>query len=58
MGPESDPTAVVDQYCRVHGFDGIRVVDAAVMPDIVRANTNATVIMIAERAADFIRDGR
>ena len=58
MGPESDPMAVVDQYCRVHGLEGLRVVDASVMPEITRANTNATVIMIAERVADFIRDGR
>ena len=58
MGPDSDPTAVVDQYCRVHGLQGLRVVDASAMPDIVRANTNATVIMIAERVADLIREGR
>ena len=58
MGPASDPTAVVDQYCHVHGLEGLRVVDASVMPDIVRANTNATVIMMAERAADFIKRGR
>ena len=58
MGPASDPTAVVDQYCHVHGLEGLRVVDASVMPDIVRANTNATVIMMSERAADFIREGR
>ena len=58
MAPASDPAAVVDQYCRVHGLEGLRVVDASVMPDIVRANTNATVIMMAERVADFIREGR
>ena len=58
MGPKSDPLAVVDQYCKVHGLAGLRVVDAAVMPDIVRANTNATIIMMAERAADFIGEGR
>ena len=58
MGPESDPLAVVDQYCNVHGLEGLRVVDAAVMPDIVRANTNATIIMMAERVADFIREGK
>ena len=58
MGPASDPAAVVDQYCHVHGLEGLRVVDASVMPDIVRANTNATVIMMAERAADFICEGR
>ena len=58
MGPESDPMAVVDQYCRVHGLEGLRVIDASVMPEVTRANTNATVMMIAERAADFIREGR
>jgi choline dehydrogenase len=47
--------AVVDQYCRVHGLEGLRVADASVMPNVVRANTNATTIMIAERTADFIR---
>ncbi len=57
MGPAEDPTAVVDQYCRVHGMQNLRVVDASVMPDIVRANTNATIIMVAERAADFIKAG-
>ena len=54
MGPESDPNAVVDQWCRVHGVDGLRVIDASVMPEIPRANTNATAIMIAERASEFI----
>ena len=58
MGPASDPMAVVDQYCQVHGLEGLRVIDASVMPDITRANTNATTIMIAERAADFIREGK
>ncbi len=57
MGPATDPTAVVDQYCKVHGLHNLRVVDASIMPDIVRANTNATIIMMAERAADFIKDG-
>ena len=55
MGPDSDPRAVVDQYCRVHGMEALRVVDASVMPDLVRANTNATVIMVGERAADLIK---
>ncbi len=58
MGPQSDPLAVVDQHCRVHGLERLRVVDAAAMPDIVRANTNATIIMMAERVAEFIREGR
>ena len=55
MGPETDPTAVVDQYCQVRGVAGLRVVDASVMPNIVRANTNLTCIMIGERAADWMR---
>ena len=55
MGPDSDKLAVVDQYCRVKGVNGLRVADASVMPDCVRANTNATVIMIGERVADFIK---
>ncbi len=57
MGPSSDPAAVVDQYCRVHGLEGLRVIDAAAMPDIPRANTNATIIMMAERASDLIIPG-
>ena len=55
MGPASDPTAVVDQYCHVHGLDGLRVVDVSVLPDCIRANTNATTIMIAERVADWMK---
>ena len=58
MGPASDPLAVVDQHCRVYGLTGLRVADASVMPDVIRANTNATTIMIAERVADFVRQGR
>ena len=56
MGPDSDPMAVLDQYCRVRGLEGLRVVDVSVLPDCVRANTNATTIMIAERVADWIKD--
>ncbi len=53
MGPDDDPMAVVDQYCRVRGLQGLRVVDLSVAPNVVRANTNATAIMIAERAAGW-----
>lgn len=55
MGPASDPMAVVDQYCRVYGVEGLRVVDASIMPNVTRSNTNATTIMIAERVADWMR---
>ena len=58
MGLATDPMAVVDQYCKVHGLEGLRVVDASVMPDVIRANTNATTIMIAERVADWMREGK
>ncbi len=54
MGPGADAMAVVDQYGRVHGMEALRVVDLSICPNIVRANTNATAIMIAERAAGWI----
>ena len=54
MGPASDPMAVVDQHGRVHGLDGLRVVDASIMPDCIRANTNVTCMMIGERISDLI----
>ena len=55
MGPASDPMAVVDARLRVHGVQGLRVVDGSVMPRIVSGNTNAPIIMLAEKAADLIR---
>ena len=55
MGPAGDGMAVVDQYCRVHGVQNLRVVDISICPDVVRANTNATAVMIGERAAAFFQ---
>ncbi|RVT96863.1 choline dehydrogenase [Rhodovarius crocodyli] len=55
MGPATDPMAVVDDNLRIHGLDGIRVVDASIMPTMTSANTMATTLMIAEKASDMIR---
>jgi choline dehydrogenase len=54
----SDPMAVVDDRLRVHGISGLRVVDAGVMPTITSGNTNSPVVMIAEKAADLIKEDR
>ncbi len=54
MGPADDPASVVDQRLRVHGLDNLWVADASVMPEVVRANTNATVYVIGERLAEFV----
>ena len=55
MGPKSDPMNVVDQFGKVHGLEGVRIADASVMPDCVRANTNVTTMMIGERIAEFMK---
>ena len=55
MGPATDPSAVVSDRLLVHGMQGLRVVDASIMPSMPSANTYATTLMIAERASDFIR---
>lgn len=55
MGPKTDPMAVVDARLRVHGIEGLRVVDAGIMPTIVTGNTNGPSIMIAEKTADMVK---
>jgi choline dehydrogenase-like flavoprotein len=54
MGLASDPMAVVDERLRLHGLDGLRVIDASVMPTIVSGNTNTPTIMIAENASAMV----
>nr|XP_018901686.1 PREDICTED: glucose dehydrogenase [FAD, quinone]-like [Bemisia tabaci] len=55
MGPETDPGAVVDSQLRVYGVQGLRVIDASIMPVITSGNINAPVIMIGEKGADMIK---
>ena len=57
MGPEGDDLAVVNQFGRVYGLEGLRIVDASIMPDLVRAPINPAVLMLAERIADAMRAG-
>ncbi len=58
MGPDSDPMAVADQFRRVRGVENLRVADCSVLPNVTRANTNATAIMVGERVADWIKEGQ
>lgn len=53
MGPETDSSAVVDEFCRVYGVERLRVVDISIMPTIVGRPTNATAMMLGERASEF-----
>ncbi len=55
MGPKEDAMAVVDQYGRCHGVDGLVVADASIMPSVPRANTNLTCIMIGEKVGEWLR---
>ncbi|MFT5447994.1 MAG: choline dehydrogenase [Gammaproteobacteria bacterium] len=54
MGPDSDPTAVVDEQLRVRGMQQLRVIDASVMPSMVSANLNAATMMIGEKGSDMV----
>ena len=58
MGPDGDPSAVVDECGRVKGIEGLRVADASIMHDCIRANTNLSTMMIAERVAELMAEGR
>jgi choline dehydrogenase len=55
MGPQNDPTSVVDDELRVRGLEALRVVDASIMPMMLSANLNAGVMMLADKASDIIR---
>jgi choline dehydrogenase len=55
MGPADAPWAVVDDQLRVHGLQGLRVIDASIMPRMISANLNASTMMIADKASDLIR---
>jgi choline dehydrogenase len=58
MGRADDPMAVVDTRLRVRGVERLRIIDASVMPTITSGNTNSPTIMIAERAADMLKEDR
>ncbi|HLI99225.1 MAG TPA: GMC family oxidoreductase N-terminal domain-containing protein [Bradyrhizobium sp.] len=58
MGPADAPWAVVDDQLRVHGLEGLRVIDASIMPRMISANLNASTMMIADKASDLIRGKR
>ena len=58
MGSSDDPTAPLDSHLRLRGVNGLRVVDTSVMPKITSGNTNSPTLMIAEKVARWIAEGR
>jgi choline dehydrogenase-like flavoprotein len=54
MGPAADPAAVVDHQCRVHGIDGLWVIDGSVLPAITSRGPHASIVMLGHRAAEFV----
>jgi choline dehydrogenase len=54
MGPPTDKTAVVNENLTVRGINGLRVIDASIMPTLISGNTNFPVVMIAEKASEMI----
>ena len=58
MGPATDAMAVVNPFLNIHGLISVKVADASVMPNVIRANTNCTTIMIGERCADWVKAGQ
>ena len=54
MGADNDPMAVLDDRLKVRGCEGLRVIDASMMPNIISGNTNAVVLAVADKAADII----
>ena len=54
MGPKTDPTAVVDDSLRIYGLEGLRVIDASIMPTMLSANLNAGAMLIGEKGSDLV----
>ena len=58
MGADNDPMAVLDDRLKVRGCEGLRVIDASMMPNIISGNTNAVVLAVADKAADIMLGSR
>ena len=58
MGADNDPMAVLDDRLKVRGCEGLRVIDASMMPNIISGNTNAAVLAVADKAVDILLGSR